>query len=531
MQSVLVTDVAQTAHVIIGHLVGHHTAHIPQEAVRRFLTADHHALVNGQIRRRVVAVAGFELFDHAVGEVLSAGLVAVLNDYAERLAVLGRNAAQNFAHMGIEMGGGMLAAHLVDFEAGSLGRSRRVRRAGRRHTHAQDDPFAFGCVPRQRSVLGHVLRNILHAGRIDDGRRVIHDGLCRPLIVFPVRQRGRVHLGQRFFFIALDARSFRQGHLGQSGAAGRFGENETEIGAGRRRDRDDHRSVRVESDVQRGIQPVQRESGERAVSVVLLDLQFALHRHRTFGGAYGQAARRERGLGFQVDREPAVLRQVDACFRVAVDYLGDACDLRSRYDRCVRRVQRHSVAFRRGICDHSDVLKLIDRLIEFEADLLGTFYSGFRRGQIAHRLFGLYPRASRLAPAGGVEYADLDVQFGRFFQCGVENVPPFVTEHLDVAVRYVVLTDVADERPVDTGLFHRLEVLDDALLRDVVRYPVPVNARLDRVGRSDESRSQRFAGYVARACRLVGTAGGQRGSRQCAKRKFCDFLHGSLNGI
>ena len=120
MQSVLVTDVAQTAHVIIGHLVGHHTAHIPQEAVRRFLTADHHALVNGQIRRRVVAVAGFELFDHAVGEVLSAGLVAVLNDYAERLAVLGRNAAQNFAHMGIEVGGGMLAAHLVDGEAGEF---------------------------------------------------------------------------------------------------------------------------------------------------------------------------------------------------------------------------------------------------------------------------------------------------------------------------------------------------------------------------------------------------------------------------
>ena len=93
MQPVLMADVAQAAHVIISDLVGDHPAHVPQETVGGLFAAHYDAVVYRQVGGRVVTVAGLELFDHAVREVLSAGFVAVLHHDFERLAVFGRDAA------------------------------------------------------------------------------------------------------------------------------------------------------------------------------------------------------------------------------------------------------------------------------------------------------------------------------------------------------------------------------------------------------------------------------------------------------
>ena len=418
------------------------------------------------------------------------------------------------------MTGDVFAAHFVGFITGRFGRGGRIGRPGRSHTHAQDYPFAFRNIPCQRAVGSQVLRDVLYLRGIYHQRGVFHSGLYRPLIVFPVRQRSRVHLRQRLFAEAFYARSGCQSHFGQAAACIGAFDDYPEIGSGRGRDRYDHRCELVESDVQRGIRAVDVEFRQRAVVVAFFNLQLALCAQRVLGGFYGQAARRKRSVGFQVDRNFAALRDGDSAFLVAVGDLRQVGHFRRRGDRPVRRVQRELVVFRHRVSDDAYVLERVGRLYELGVKLLRAFGARFRRSEITHRLVGLYPRAAGLTPARRVKDSDFDVQLGRFFQRGVQDVPPLFAEHFHVAVGYVVLADVADERAVDSGFFHRLEVFDNAFFRNVVRNPIPVNAGLDRVGRGYESRSERFVGNVLRTRRPCSATGGQRGSCQSAGGKF-----------
>ena len=50
----------------------------------------------------------------------------------------------------------------------------------------------------------------------------------------------------------------------------------------------------------------------------------------------------------------------------------------------------------------------------------------------------------------------------------MENVPPLIAEELYVSVGIEpILTDVADKGAVDARLFHRMQVGNDTLFRDI----------------------------------------------------------------
>ena len=116
------------------------------------LAAYHDAVEHGEERCGVVSVPVFESGDEAVGEVLGAYFIAVLHQYAERLAVGCRNAAQHLSHISVEVCLGMLAAHFVDFVSGGVGACRFVYHTCGGHAHAQYCPFACGHIPIECAV-------------------------------------------------------------------------------------------------------------------------------------------------------------------------------------------------------------------------------------------------------------------------------------------------------------------------------------------------------------------------------------------
>jgi len=74
----------------------------------------------------------------------------------------------------------MLFVHLVALKSGGLGAGRLVHGAGRRQTHALDNPLSVRNIPGERSVHRHLGADIHHLFRPYRKRRPCQSGLIRP---------------------------------------------------------------------------------------------------------------------------------------------------------------------------------------------------------------------------------------------------------------------------------------------------------------------------------------------------------------
>ncbi len=146
-EAVLIANLAQTADVVIGDLIGHQTAQVPKETIGSILALDDDPFQDRQERNRVIAVFLLEIDKEGVGIVLAAHFVAVHDDYFPRLAVFGRNPPDYFAHKRIEMGSDVLFAHLIDLQSRSFFAGGSVFDAGRLGTHTHNNPVARRSIP------------------------------------------------------------------------------------------------------------------------------------------------------------------------------------------------------------------------------------------------------------------------------------------------------------------------------------------------------------------------------------------------
>src|SRR5690606_1738502 len=88
-----------------------------------------------------------------------------------------------------------------------------------------------------------------------------------------------------------------------------------------------------------------------------------------------------------------------------------------------------------------------------------------------------------------VEYPNFNIEVRRCFESGVDDLPPLIRKEFNLSISafgQVIETNVTDKSPVDTGLFHGVQVVDNPLLGNIVRNPVPVNRGLNGVGRLNE---------------------------------------------
>ena len=146
-EAVLIADFPQTAYIIIGDLVGHKPADIPEEPVRHLTASDNHPAEHGNIRSRIIAIDFLEIRDHVVGPILAAGLIAVLHDNLESLPVLSGDPLQDLSEIVVEMVSDVLLAHLVGLKASAFLGSRRIHRSGRKHRCPLDNPLTSRDIP------------------------------------------------------------------------------------------------------------------------------------------------------------------------------------------------------------------------------------------------------------------------------------------------------------------------------------------------------------------------------------------------
>ena len=167
-ESVAVAHLAQSAHIVIGNAVGNEPTQIPQETLALVLRTDDRSVERGKVGDGVVAIACAERLGHIISPVESAGLVTVLYYYLEGSAVLGRNAPQDFAQEGIEMGSHMLSAHLVHLVSSGFLAGWCIGHTRRSHSRAQYGPSSLGRFPHQRTVLLHVGSEVNDLGGLRD---------------------------------------------------------------------------------------------------------------------------------------------------------------------------------------------------------------------------------------------------------------------------------------------------------------------------------------------------------------------------
>ena len=352
-------------------------------------------------------------------------------------------------------------AHLVHLQARPFRDCGGIGDAGRLHVAHKHRPFPVRHFPAELPVLhqdGQVLQGVIvHAvAEIDILRRF-------PQVGIPQGKRLLEHLGEGFFRIA--------GHVGHFGK----GDGERAVGRvvqlqfiGSRRGFDqvlDPGSQGFEAHVQAHVVavvgkcgdllPVQEEAGRGPLfAITFQDQRTDGERHLHLQDCRDSFARFERpGLGIPLHRQPGLDR--DDAVR---------CHIRKRQE-LLAPVPRH--------------------LLEVSLDIL-------------HALFRGDPRTAGLAPARAVEHPDFDAQFPGFLHRRMGDVPPRVGKERHGAVG-VALGLVADESPRDAHTFHRLQVLHDALLGDMVVQPIPVHRRPDGVRRRPESLLQGLPTVVAGA--------------------------------
>ena len=249
LHAVRVRRLAKSSDVRVRDFVRDKPPEVPEESVRIRAAAHGHAVQDGEIRRRIIAERRLELLREAVGEVLSALLVAVEDGVAYRLAAFRRRGLENLAEVGVKVRGDVLAAHLVHLVSRRLGIGRTVLRSGRGARDAVDRPCSGGNLPVELAVGRDLARQ-------HDGLRRIERRLFgtfhfnRPFVFFPHRKRRLVHLAERLLDGALDVRRGAYGDGRETGgrvsARRRYGHAKPLCG--RRRKRGEYRRVRREAD-------------------------------------------------------------------------------------------------------------------------------------------------------------------------------------------------------------------------------------------------------------------------------------------
>ena len=397
LQAVFVADFAQTAYVIIGHLVRDETAQIPQETVGYILTLHHDTIQRRQERNRVVAVAFLEIIKERICVILTSHFIAVLHHKCPALAVLRGNAAKDFTHERIKVRRHMFAAHLIHFQTGGFFAGRRIFDTSRLGTNAHHFPISGGCVPFQL-VAGKVFADVQHLGTVHHLGDVIRGWLDFPLIFVPVRKRFLKHLGQTLLRITLDRGQCAQLDLGQPDIAG-IVHYQTIVSAPCRRNRNDDRRQRCKTHIQSGIITIQFELGqgrissvrlfhlERSTGIDIVIVSVDLDRPNHFRLGQGQIHR---------DITIFIRGQLGTAGRISINQLGTVFQFRRSRDP----FQRSFILRQYRISQHFHVLIIAFGLAEDDTDRFAAGHFCAVECQIAHRLFRLDPRAAGLTPAG-----------------------------------------------------------------------------------------------------------------------------------
>ena len=201
-ETMLVTGVTQSAHIIVSHAVGYQSAQIPEEAFALVLRTDDSPIKCGDIGNGVIAISVAEGFHHVISPVQSACLITVFHHYLECRTVLGRNASEQFAQESIKVTGHMGSAQLVHLISRSFLAGGTIGHTRGNHSCANDGPLSFGCFPGECAVLLHAGSKVDYFGGLGYGHlgRLL---LCGPHIFSPHGQRGLIHLGQGLLGVSL----------------------------------------------------------------------------------------------------------------------------------------------------------------------------------------------------------------------------------------------------------------------------------------------------------------------------------------
>ena len=375
-QTILVTDFAQTSHIIVGHTVGYQATQIPQETFALVLRADDLTVQDRQPRQGVVAVSLSENGNHVICPVLPAHLIAVFHCSDQALAVFGRDSSENLAHKSIEMVCHMLLAHLVNLQSCCFSRGGAISHSSRKHSSTIDGPFACRHLPFQFAVFLHLSRQVDNLLRLNNQSCFQRFGLRRPHIPIPHRQRALEHFAQRLLFVSLHQWLLTQRHLEACGLSA---------------------AVQCQTEILRryvgNAQADGRQGMEAHIRIVV----------RTVKMLYAQ--RLELATDFSLQN--GINKQVGGCFEENAPqrhrlvrmnlfrHLGAGLFLYLANERFVRN-DRH--------CHYTGILSILTDNWQIEA-LQGTVANSFDMllGQISHALLRLNPWATALAPTWAVK--------------------------------------------------------------------------------------------------------------------------------
>ena len=199
-QTVSVADFTEASDEIVGNAVGNQTTEIPKEAVGPVRTSYHDSLQGGQVRDRVIFIFLFKGGQHIICPVLSSGFIAVLYHYFEGRTIFGRDAAENFSYVSVEMGSNMLFTHFIYFQSSSFRTGRRISDPGRTHGCPYDGPFARRNLPVEFPIF-KVRSDVCYLFRVYQHILVGNLRLLFPHIVMPHWQRILEHFGKCLFRI------------------------------------------------------------------------------------------------------------------------------------------------------------------------------------------------------------------------------------------------------------------------------------------------------------------------------------------
>jgi hypothetical protein len=103
----------------------------------------------------------------------------------------------------------------------------------------------------------------------------------------------------------------------------------------------------------------------------------------------------------------------------------------------------------------------------------------------------------------------LDAQGEKILEERYGTLTPELDRLRDTPVKYGCGRVAKRERPVDTGFFHRFQIVNHTFIRDVTIYSVSVSAGMNIFARSDKiirqpvftaSRSQKYNGSYQEDC-------------------------------